>query len=62
MVSRVCLGYIVPPYSIKYNSFDFSVMNIYKKKSRNWRTNVEDCGVATKPHVSWLLLALERRN
>ena len=62
MVSGVCLCYIVSAYAIIYKSFDFRVMNIYKKKSRNWRTNAKECGVAIKPHVSWLMLALKRRN
>ena len=31
MVSGVCLCYIVSPYAIIYKSFDFRVMNIYKK-------------------------------
>ena len=62
MVSGVCLCYIVSPYAIIYKSFDFRVMNIYKKKSRNWRTNAEECGVTIKPYVSWLMIALERRN
>ena len=62
MVSRVCLGYIVSPYAIIYKSFDFSVMNIYIKKNRNWRINAEECGVAIKPHVSWQMIVLERQN
>ena len=62
MVSRVCLGYVVSPYAIIYKSFDFNVMDIYKKKSRNWRTNAEECGVAINPHVFWPMIALERRN
>ena len=62
MVSGVCLCYIVSPYAIIYKSFDFRVMNIYKKTSRNWRTSAEECGVAIKPHVSSLMIALERRN
>ena len=62
MVSGVCLCYIVSPYAIIYKSFDFRVMNTYKKNSRNWRTNAEECGVAIKPHVSWLMIALERQN
>ena len=57
MVSRICLGYTVSPYAIM--SIEFSVMNIYKI-SRNWRTNAEECGVAIKPHVSWLMIDLER--
>ena len=57
MVSRICLSYTVSPYAIM--SIEFSVMNIYKI-SRNWRTNVEECGVAIKPHVSWLMIVLER--
>ena len=32
MLSGVCLCYIVSPYAIIYKSFDFRVMNIYKKK------------------------------
>ena len=31
MVSGVCLCFIVSPYAIIYKSFDFRVMNIYKK-------------------------------
>ena len=57
MVSRICLGYTVSPYAII--SIEFSVMNIYKI-SRNWRPNAEECGVAIKPHVSWLMIVLER--
>ena len=62
MVSIACLGLIVSPYAIIYTSFVFSVMNIYKKKYRNWRTNAEECGVAIKSHVSWPMMALEERN
>ena len=57
MVSRICLGYTVSPYAIM--SIEFSVMNIYKI-SRNLRTNAEECGVAIKLHVSWLMIVLER--
>ena len=62
MVSGICLCYIVSPYVLIYKSFDFRVMNIYKKNSRNWRTNAEEFGVTIKPHVSWLMIVLERRN
>ena len=57
MVSKICLGYPVSPYAIM--SIEFSVMDIHKI-SRNWRTNAEECGVAIKPHVSWLMIVLER--
>ena len=46
-------------YCIAIMSIEFSVMNIYKI-SRNWRINAEECGVAIKPHVSWLMIVLER--
>ena len=62
MVSGVCLCYIVSPYAIIYKSFDFVSWLFIKKNSRNWRTNAEECGVAIKPHVSLLMIALQRRN